>query len=57
MPSSRAWVAVDAFGVTRKRYAATIKKIRILAVEPSESPVLSGGKPGSHKLTESERVL
>jgi len=25
-------------------------KIRIVAVEPSESPVLSGGQPGSHKI-------
>jgi cysteine synthase A len=25
-------------------------KIRIVAVEPSESPVLSGGRPGSHKI-------
>src|SRR5205807_10173505 len=24
--------------------------IRIVAVEPSESPVLSGGKPGAHKM-------
>ena len=26
------------------------EKIRIVAVEPSESPVLSGGQPGSHKI-------
>ena len=26
------------------------KQIRIVAVEPSESPVLSGGRPGSHKI-------
>jgi cysteine synthase len=26
------------------------EKIRIVAVEPSESPVLSGGRPGAHKI-------
>jgi cysteine synthase A len=26
------------------------KRIRIAAVEPAESPVLSGGEPGSHKI-------
>ena len=26
------------------------QQIRIVAVEPSESPVLSGGRPGSHKI-------
>src|SRR5437016_14130533 len=26
------------------------KQIQIVAVEPSESPVLSGGQPGSHKI-------
>jgi cysteine synthase A len=25
-------------------------QIRVVAVEPSESPVLSGGRPGSHKI-------
>jgi cysteine synthase A len=28
----------------------TDKKIHIIAVEPSKSPVLSGGEPGSHKI-------
>jgi len=32
--------------VLRRRHA----RIRIVAVEPSESPVLSGGAPGAHKI-------
>jgi cysteine synthase A len=34
-------------GEALRRYHA---KIRIVAVEPSESPVLSGGQPGAHKI-------
>ena len=33
------------------------ERIRIVAVEPSESPVLSGGRAGSHKIDGMERVL
>ncbi|MGH9829605.1 MAG: PLP-dependent cysteine synthase family protein, partial [Blastocatellia bacterium] len=32
-------------GLTRRT-----EKIRVVAVEPSESPVLSGGRPGAHKI-------
>ncbi len=33
-----------------ERFRQRDEKIRIVAVEPAESPVLSGGKPGSHKI-------
>lgn len=33
-----------------KRLKEKIKNIEIVAVEPANSPVLSGGKPGSHKI-------
>jgi cysteine synthase len=32
------------------RNGSRILRIRIVAVEPSESPVLSGGKAGAHKI-------
>jgi cysteine synthase len=35
---------------TAERLRRHNEQIRIVAVEPSESPVLSGGKPGSHKV-------
>ncbi|MGO4574293.1 PLP-dependent cysteine synthase family protein [Microvirga sp. 2TAF3] len=34
-------------GETLRRYD---ERVRIVAVEPSESPVLSGGRPGAHKI-------
>jgi cysteine synthase A len=53
--------AVDAFvagvgtGATITGCAEVLKErsadIRIVAVEPAESPVLSGGKPGPHRIT------
>ena len=38
---------VSGVGKTLKRHNP---EIRIVAVEPADSPVLSGGKPGSHKI-------
>ncbi len=35
---------------TAERFQQRGKKIAIVAVEPAESPVLSGGAPGSHKI-------
>src|SRR5216684_4304161 len=50
MALSRAWVPQGPFGVTRKVLRRHNKNIRIVAVEPSESPVLSGGRTGAHKI-------
>lgn len=38
---------VSGVGQTLKAYS---QRVRIVAVEPSDSPVLSGGKPGPHKI-------
>lgn len=38
---------VSGVGQTLKAYS---QRVRIVAVEPSDSPVLSGGNPGSHKI-------
>lgn len=38
---------VSGVGATLKEYNA---KIEVMAVEPADSPVLSGGKPGPHKI-------
>lgn len=38
---------VSGVGATLKEYNA---KIEVVAVEPADSPVLSGGKPGPHKI-------
>jgi cysteine synthase len=39
---------VTGVGQVLKKY--TDSKVRIIAVEPEDSPVLSGGKPGPHKI-------
>ncbi|MBM3547739.1 MAG: cysteine synthase family protein [Alphaproteobacteria bacterium] len=38
------------FRGTAERLRERNDKIRLVAVEPAESPVLSGGKPGAHKI-------
>lgn len=38
---------VSGVGQTLKAYS---QRVKVVAVEPSDSPVLSGGKPGAHKI-------
>ena len=50
MGSSRASARRHRCAASRKRLRRHNEQIRIVAVEPAESPVLSGGRPGAHKI-------
>ena len=44
-------------GIGGSACAAADPRLRVVAVEPAESPVLSGGRPGAHKIDGDRRRL